>query len=252
MDLLSFIFYVVYLLFTLFFCFIKDIVSCIIEICPGRNTIYNTDANFCRTAFVTIIFEKVTCMLIFEAVVYEAPVHQAGFQPDESLFPRIAAGEKEAFHTLYETCSSSVFAFALSLLRHRDDAEDAMHDTFLKIRSAAHLYKPQGKPMAWIFTITRNICLMMYRKKAHTAPMPEEPADAPLGLDQIANLEDRLTLEKAFTVLPEDTCRIIMLHAVSGMKFREIADVLNVPLSTVLSKHNRGIKRLRKELEGIL
>lgn len=191
-------------------------------------------------------------MLIFEAVVYEAPVQQVGIQLDESLFPRIAAEEKEAFCALYEVCSSAVFAYALSILRNRDDAEDAMQDTFLKIRSAAHLYKPQGKPMAWIFTITKNVCLMMIRKKAHIIQMLEEDAQPDLGLDQIRNAEDRMTLEKAFTVLPEDSCQIIMLHAVSGMKHREIAELLNMPISTVLSKYNRGIKRLQSELEGIL
>ena len=191
-------------------------------------------------------------MLIFEAVLCETPVQQVGIQLDESLFLRIAAEEKEAFCTLYETCASAVFAYALSILRNREDAEDAMQEVFLKIRSAAHLYKPQGKPMAWIFTITKNVCNMIYRKKARVLPLPEEPAQPDLGLDQIENLEDRMTLEKAFSVLPEDTCRIIMLHAVSGMKHREIAEMLQMSLSTVLSKYNRGIKRLQSELEGML
>ncbi len=191
-------------------------------------------------------------MLVFEAVVYETPVQQVGIQLDESLFPRIALEDKAAFCALYEACSSAVFAYALSILRNRADAEDAMQDTFLKIRSAAHLYKPQGKPMAWVFTITRNICLMMYRKKAHVIQMNDEDREPDLGLDQIENVEDRLTLEKAFSVLQEDTCQIIMLHAVSGMKHREIAGLLNMPLSTVLSKYNRGIKKLQKELEGMI
>jgi RNA polymerase sigma-70 factor (ECF subfamily) len=191
-------------------------------------------------------------VLVFEAVVYETPVQQVGIQLDESLFPRIALEDKAAFCALYEACSSAVFAYALSILRNRADAEDAMQDTFLKIRSAAHLYKPQGKPMAWVFTITRNICLMMYRKKAHVIQMNDEDREPDLGLDQIENVEDRLTLEKAFSVLQEDTCQIIMLHAVSGMKHREIAGLLNMPLSTVLSKYNRGIKKLQKELEGMI
>lgn len=191
-------------------------------------------------------------MLIFEAVVYKTPVQQAGIQLDESLFPRIAAEDKEAFCELYETCSSAVFAYALSILRDRTDAEDAMQDTFLKIRSAAHLYQPQGKPMAWIFTITKNICLMMFRSRSRVVQLPErtgEPAEPDLGLDQIDDALDRMTLEIAFSVLPEDTRQIIMLHAVSGMKHREIASLLGMPISTVLSKYHRGIKRLQMELE---
>ena len=190
-------------------------------------------------------------MLVFEALTSETPVHQVGIQLDESLFSRIAAEDKEAFCTLYESCSSAVFAYALSILRNRSDAEDAMQDTFLKIRSAAHLYKPQGKPAAWIFTITKNVCLMAYRRKARIVSLTEEPAVPDLGLDQIENIEDKMTLEKAFTVLQEDTCQIIMLHAVSGLKHREIASLLNMPISTVLSKYNRGIKKLQTELEGM-
>ena len=191
-------------------------------------------------------------MLICQAVVYEMPAQQAEIQLDESLFSRIAAGDKDAFLTLYEKCSSVIFAYALSMLRSRSDAEDAMQDVFLKIRSAAHLYKPQGKPLAWIFTITRNVCLMMYRQQAHTASLPEEEHVEDLGLDRIKDVEDRLTLEKAFAILPQDTCRIIMLHAVGGIKHREIANLLKMPLSTVLSKYNRGLKKLRAELEGML
>ena len=191
-------------------------------------------------------------MLIFEAVVYETPPQQAEILLDESLFSRIASGDKAAFLALYEKCSSPVFAYALSILRSRSDSEDAMQDTFLKIRSAAHLYKPLGKPLAWIFTITRNICLMMYRQRAHTAQLPEEDRVQDPGFDRIQNAEDRMTLEKAFTVLPEDSCRIIMLHALSGMKHREIAELMNMPLSTVLSKYKRGIEKLRTELEGML
>ena len=191
-------------------------------------------------------------MLIFEAVVYETPPQQAEILLDESLFSRIASGDKAAFLALYEKCSSPVFAYALSILRSRSDSEDAMQDTFLKIRSAAHLYQPLGKPLAWIFTITRNICLMMYRQRAHTAQLPEEDRVQDPGFDRIQNAEDRMTLEKAFTVLPEDSCRIIMLHALSGMKHREIAELMNMPLSTVLSKYKRGIEKLRSELEGML
>ncbi len=93
---------------------------------------------------------------------------------------------------------------------------------------------------------------MMIRKKVHIVQMPEEDAQPDLGLDQIENAEDRMTLEKAFAVLPEDTCQILMLHAVSGMKHREIAELLHMPISTVLSKYNRGMKRLQTELEGML
>ena len=72
------------------------------------------------------------------------------------------------------------------------------------------------------------------------------------GFDIIPDIEDRLVLETSLKILGEDEMKIIMLHAVASMKHREIADLLNKPLSTVLSRYNRGIKKLRKELEKAL
>ena len=56
-------------------------------------------------------------------------------------------------------------------------------------------------------------------------------------------------MKTAFEVLSEEECRIIILHAVSGMRHREIGELLQLPVSTVLSKYNRGLKKLRRELE---
>jgi len=179
-------------------------------------------------------------------------VEETGIDIDENLIIEISEGEKESFYILYKQCSKVIYAYCLSILRNRDDAEDAMQDTFIKIRSAAHLYKPQGKPMAWIFTIARNICLMQFRKNQKIVPLDDESNQEDLGLDQISNREDRMVLETAFSVLPKEVCQIIMLHAVGGLKHREISEILNVPLATVLSKYNRGIKKLRGELEGML
>ncbi len=122
---------------------------------------------------------------------------------------------------------------------------------YLKIRAAAHLYRPQGKPMAWILTITRNLCLMKMRQEKRFAG-PVDEANGAFGFDQIEDVEDRLVLEAAFRTLSQEECRIIMLHAVSGLKHREIGAILGLPVSTVLSKYNRGLKKLRRELEGTL
>lgn len=78
-------------------------------------------------------------MLVFAAV---AGDESKKISPniDETLFYRISAGNKDAFCTLYEQTASAVYAYALSLLHNQRDAEDAMQETYLKIRSAAHLY----------------------------------------------------------------------------------------------------------------
>lgn len=191
-------------------------------------------------------------MLVFAAVAYEAPPERETIEIDEGLFRRIGDGDKDAFRLLYELAGNAVFAYALAILRSREDAEDAMQETFLKIRAAAHLYTPMGKPMAWILTIAKNVCMMRFREARHAAVVSIEELREDPDCRDIEDREDRIVLETAFRVLSPDECRIIMLHAVSGMKHREIAELLNMPLSTVLSKYNRGIKKLRSKLEETL
>ena len=190
-------------------------------------------------------------MLICAALVYEGaePVSETGI--DERWFLKIASGDKAAFGLLYERAGSSIYAYALSMLRNREEAEDAKQETFLKVRSAAHLYQFQGKPMAWLLTITRNICLMRLRQKKHTPFSYGEQDEKAAGLNHISDIEDRMVLKKAFQVLAEDELQIIILHAVSGMRHREIGEAMAMPLSTVLSKYRRGLGKLRRELEGL-
>ena len=89
-----------------------------------------------------------------------------------------------------------------------------MQDTYLKIRSAAHLYKPMGHPVAWIVTIARNVCLMQLREQRHTAwAPPDENSDlqaASAGTscnvapDSFGDAEDRLVLSKMLELLSEE------------------------------------------------
>lgn len=191
-------------------------------------------------------------MLVLAAVAYEKPPKKETIKIDEDLFNRIGQGEKEAFCKLYGQTCNAVYTYALSLLHNQQDAEDVMQETYLKIHSAAHLYTPMGKPMAWILTIARNICMMKFRQLKHSSVIPLEKIREELDFSQIEDSEDRIVLETAFQVLSREECQIIVLHAVSGLKHREISELLHLPLSTVLSKYNRGLKKLRNRLEGDL
>lgn len=171
---------------------------------------------------------------------------------DEKILFAVGEGDPIAFLNLYEKTKTIVFTYVFSLLRNKEDAEDAMQETYLKIRSAAHLYCAKGKPMAWIFTIARNVCLMKFREdKREINYLLEAQKNYSENL-LVDNLEDKLVLQEAFKVLSEQECEIILLHAVTGFKHKEISSLLNIPLSTVLSKYNRGLKKLQKNLEGKL
>ena len=170
---------------------------------------------------------------------------------DEKLIARIAQGERAAFAQVYEATKSSVYGFALSILRNRADAEDVMHDAYLKMYQSAGSYRPKGKPMAWLLTIVKRLAYNRIRSRRHeAAPLQEPAADSiPKEDGQIRQAEDRLVLNAALDLLDVTDRQIVILHALTGMKHREIAQLLEMPLSTCLSKYRRALEKMRNKLE---
>lgn len=164
----------------------------------------------------------------------------------EELLRQIALGSQQAFEELYRATDSAIYGYALSLMRNHHEAQDIMMDTYLKIRCAAHLYMPMGKPMAWILTITKNIARTKLRSAGRQIPLDDLEETTP-SFDR--DSEEAVALEQAMKVLGDQERQILILHAVTGLKHREIAEMLGMPLATVLSKYDRSLKKLKKALE---
>ena len=162
---------------------------------------------------------------------------------------RIAAGERDALAELYSATKTAVYGFILSIVKNATDAEDALQDTYVKIWSAAESYRSQGKPMAWVFTIARNNATSILRDKSKTVDIPEEEWQTCYADNPAVSSDDKIVLKAAMETLADDERQIIMLHAVGGMKHIEIAKIMGLPISTVLSKYSRAKKKLQKTLE---
>ena len=171
---------------------------------------------------------------------------------DEGLLGRVGRGDLTALESLYLQTEKAVYALALSILRNPHDAEDIVQETYLKVRAAAHLYVPQGKPLAWLFTITKNLCRDLLRGQSRTEAAPDGAEDD-LRFSYVSDPTDRLVLEAALKALGEEERQVVLLHAASGLKHREIARDLGLPLSTVLSRYSRALKKLQRYLteEGV-
>lgn len=167
---------------------------------------------------------------------------------DEKLILRMGQGDHGAFGDLYQQTSSAVYGFALSILRNRHDAENIMHDAYIKVWNSAISYKPMGKPMAWIMTIVRNLCYNRLKSGQICEDITQYEHIS--SEDHADNVADHMILEKALGVLDFEDRQIVVLHALTGMKHREIAELLDIPIGTVLSKYNRSLSKMREELEG--
>lgn len=171
---------------------------------------------------------------------------------EQELMSKIASGEKDAFHQLYQETAQSVYGFALSIVKNKQDAEDILQETFIKIRENAARYKSRGKLMSWILTITRNLAMDRLRGYQRTTCCDEETLENMPDFSNICDIELRLTLQEAICILRDDERQILLLHAVSGLKHREIADLLNKPLASVLSRYHRSLKKLQHTLTNSL
>ena len=168
----------------------------------------------------------------------------------ERLLGRMGRGDTGALAQLYKLTRAGLYAAALSVMANAHDAEELTHDAYLRIWEAAPRYKARGTPMAWMLTVTRNLCLMELRRRSRRADLSDQEWDAiPAGAEAVT-AEDRAVLQDALASLAPDERQIVLLHAVSGLKHREIAGLLALPLGTVLSKYNRAMAKLRAGMKG--
>lgn len=160
----------------------------------------------------------------------------------------MAAGDSSALAAFYEETSPAVYGFALSILKNRHDAEDVLQECFISAYGGAGGYSSHGKPMAWLLTIARNLCMQKLRERKRTSDIPEEDWERYLESLERVTPEDKIVLEQCMKLLTDEERQIVVLHAVGGFKHREIAELTELPLPTVLSKYSRAIKKLRKHL----
>ncbi len=168
----------------------------------------------------------------------------------DRLLTAIAGGDKDALGQLYHLTRGAVYAMALSVLKNAHDAQDATQDTFVRVWQRAEVYRSQGSPMAWLLTVARNLARMRLRQSARQGELSEEEWNAIPASAPAVTAEDKAVLQDALATLSDEERQIVLLHAASGLKHREIASMLKLPLSTVLSKYQRALGKLKSQLEG--
>lgn len=168
----------------------------------------------------------------------------------DELLSGVAAGDREALAQLYRRTRTAVYGLALSYVKNAHDAQDVTQDTFVRVWDSACQYKPQGSPMGWLLAVARNLALMKLRQGSRQEQLEDEEWDAIPAESPAVTPEDRQVLQQAMAALTDEERQVVMLHAVTGLKHREIAHLLEMPLATVLSKYHRALKKLRVQLEG--
>lgn len=137
---------------------------------------------------------------------------------------------------------SELLRFAYKLTADREEANDLLQETSLKALDNEDKYTPDTNFKGWMYTIMRNIFINNYRKVVRDQTFVDQtdnlyhlnmPQDS--GFDSTESAYDMKEIHKVVNALPKDY-RIPFAMYVSGFKYREIADKLNLPLGTVKSR----------------
>jgi RNA polymerase sigma-70 factor, ECF subfamily len=148
----------------------------------------------------------------------------------------------------------AAYNLARWLLRHEQDAEDAVQDAFVRAHRAFGRFRG-GDGRAWLLTIVRNVCYSHLRNAKRATP-PEIFDDERHGSTEDIAEANAITwrevkgalLQQAMNQLPAEFREIIVLHEVEGLAYREIAVVADIPLGTVMSRLARARRKLQGEL----
>lgn len=148
----------------------------------------------------------------------------------------------------YAMTKSSVYGFALFIVKNHEIAEDIMQDTYIRVFQYGNNYYSKNKPMAWLLTIVKNLSFTRLQHKSEKElPLEDEWLSKDKDFSE-ASL-DKILLNKVMKSLTDEECQIVILNSLVGLKHREIAELLDLPLSTTLSKYYRSLSKLRKMLK---
>ncbi|MGD8375974.1 MAG: RNA polymerase sigma factor [Acidobacteriota bacterium] len=180
------------------------------------------------------------------------PLSPTAETSDEELMARFQAGDRESFALLAGRYATPLYALASRYLGRREDAEEIRQEALMKAFAQARRFRPDGRFRSWIYRIALNLCHDRRRRSRRlrwsSLEDEAEPAAAPTE-DLVQRREESARVRAALEQLPEEQRSVLVLKEYEGLKFREIAEVLECPESTVKSRLYRGLTALRSRLD---
>ncbi len=176
-------------------------------------------------------------------------------------------GDRGAFADIVELYKDKLYHLAYRMVGNRQEAEDIVQETFLRVFRNLDRYDETMKFSTWIYRIGTNLCIDKLRKRKASYSLDADvadgegtdwyamlPSDEPTPEGRVMLSETQRRIREAIDTLPEKYKSVVILRYLHDMSLQEIGDVLDMPVTTVKTRVHRGREFLRKkmELEDIL
>lgn len=188
---------------------------------------------------------------------------------DLELVDRAVAGDERAFRALVERYQRRAYAVAFGILRDHDDALDVVQDAFVKVFKHLAGFKGDSAFYTWLYRIVYNLCIDRKRRSARAPQVDYDDTRAHTG-DEVsgrttlatlhidgpgkafARRELREQMSRALGKLSDPHREILLLREVEGLSYEELADTLDVPKGTVMSRLFHARKNFQAALSRYL
>jgi RNA polymerase sigma-70 factor (ECF subfamily) len=177
--------------------------------------------------------------------------------PDRALVDAAAAGSREAFDELVRRHQVAIVGLVRVLTAGRGDAEDLAQEVFVRAWKSLRTFRGDSAFRTWLHRVAINVVRTSQLRTGRLMQMfggpMEKPRDVPSLDDPVdVSLARRQMIERALAVLPDELRVAVTLRDMQGLEYREIADLLDVPIGTVESRIFRARQRLKPLLAPLL
>ena len=168
---------------------------------------------------------------------------------DSEAIRRCKGGDADAFRYLVTRYQAQAIGHARAILADGEDARDAAQDAFLSAFRTIDRFDEERRFYPWLYTILRNRCLTMLADRKARSPESLDALEV-LAPSRSVPPEDLIALERALVELGPNEREIILLRHLDGLSYAEMADLLEIPAGTVMSRLFNARRKLRERLEG--
>ena len=167
-------------------------------------------------------------------------------RPDEELMLCVRNDEVEKLAELFERHHLALFNFFARLTGDRVASEDLVQDTFYRVLKYRRSYKPGTSFRTWMYQIARNVRNDRFRKQRDEVEIEAAPVAAVLPVDTVEDQQQTERLKRALMQLPEDKRELLLLSRYQGLRYEEIARLLQCEVGTVKVRVHRALQELRE------
>jgi RNA polymerase sigma-70 factor (ECF subfamily) len=183
---------------------------------------------------------------------------------DAELFVRYVAGEESAFREIINRYKNSLYAFLRNFLNQQDLIEDVFQETFIQLYASRDSFDPSRPLRPWLFTIAANKAKDALRKQHRTAAIPigaiadsQEmsfddvldalTSDETMPYDELEGNEASSQVRQVIADMPENLREILILAYFNKFSYKQMAEILSIPIGTVKSRLHTAVGRFAKD-----